>query len=517
MPLFELQGPDGATYEIEAPDQNAAVAAFQKMSGPQSSQPAIPPMLQAYHHVMTGGRPMPTVTEGDIRSFRTGADNLVRSMASGATFGLADEAAAAANTMVGDKSYGDNLAAERARDKSIPPSIKIPGEIAGAVMTGTGLARGGMTLLNAAKPTYGSMIARGALEGGAYGAAHGFGRGEGAQDRMEQAIYNATLGAVTGGATGAVGAKMAQSGQRQAVPSTGQLKDMSNAAYKAADDAGVVVHRGRVGDAIDDIVSMAKAEGLDPDIHKGATAAVNRLLRDKGQDLSLEKLDQLRQIIRESATTDGDRRITSMMVDKLDDFIDGLSVKDIVSGDVLKGTSALNRARDLWSRMRKSQMVDELVERARNQAQQFSGSGYENALRTQFRSLANNAKAMRSFTEAERDAIKTIARGGPIDNALRYLGKLAPRGVVSGGFSLGVGSAVDPTLGFLTMGAGELGRRGATAMTQGNVNALSDLVRSGGNMPPLPQLTPAQLAALRAAMIAEAQQIPQLPMLNKAR
>lgn len=482
---------------------------------------------------------MATIPKATSGGMARNADDLVRSIASGATFGLADEMAAGASTLTGigergaptmtdlvrekagGSRYERNLAAERARDAAIPSGTKLVGELAGGMMTGTGLARQGVTLLNAARPTVGSMAARGAGEGAAYGTAHGFGRGEGVQDRLEQAAYGGTVGAVTGGGTGAVAGKMAQSGARKTIPSTDALKAQSNAAYKAADDAGVVVHRGRFGDAIDDIVNLAKTEGLDPDIHKGATAAVNRLLKERGHDISLEKLDQLRQIIRESATTAGDGRITSLMIGRLDDFIDRLSVKDIVSGDALKGTSALNQARDLWSRMRKSEVIDTLVDNARTSAQQFSGSGYENALRTQFRALAKNQNAMRKFSEEERDAIKLVARGGPVDNALRYLGKLAPRGVVSGGFSLGVGSAVDPTLGFATMALGEMGRRGATAMTKGNVNALSDIVRSGGSLPQPGPLTPAQLSMLQAALIGQAQQEPQaidtLLRLNTAR
>lgn len=37
MPLFELQGPDGKTYEVDAPDMNAAASAFGEMSAPPSS------------------------------------------------------------------------------------------------------------------------------------------------------------------------------------------------------------------------------------------------------------------------------------------------------------------------------------------------------------------------------------------------------------------------------------------------------------------------------------------------
>lgn len=47
MPIFEIQGPDGQTYEVDAPDENSAVSAFQ-------SQMASPPdMSSSYNTALT--------------------------------------------------------------------------------------------------------------------------------------------------------------------------------------------------------------------------------------------------------------------------------------------------------------------------------------------------------------------------------------------------------------------------------------------------------------------------------
>jgi hypothetical protein len=460
-----------------------------------------------------------------------------RGMVSGMTFGLGDELVAglatpyemAKGAISGQDSGGliDRAGAaysrgldrmrgldKQARERS--PVATTVGDVAGSLATAGGLSKAGVSLLKGAAPTYSSMIPRAAAEGAAYGATHGFGRGEGTQDRLEKSLYQGALGAVTGGATGAVGAKMAQSVARKAIPSTEQLKQMGSAAYKAAEDAGVVVHKGIMADAIDDIAAAAGKAGIDRTIHPKASAALARLMEAKGTEPSLSQIDQLRRILKGAASSiePDERRVASIMIDKLDDFVSGLSVKDVVSGDVLKATSSLNQGRDLWSRMRKGEMVDELVERAKNAAPNFSASGYENALRTQFRALAQNKARMRVFTEAEREAIQKIARGGPLDNALRFIGRFAPRGVVSSGFHLGA-TAMDPTLGVSSMLLGEGARRGATAMTRGNVDALSALVRAGGSMPP-PPLTPVQQAVMRGLLTAE-QELPMLPQFSRAR
>src|SRR5690606_14383485 len=176
--------------------------------------PVTPEWAKAFDTQNTG-RTEPTATQEELTSDIRAADNAVRAMASGATFGMADELAALGRTATGQGTYAQNVAEERKRDEAIPSLVRIPGEIAGGVMTGTGLARGGLSLLNAARPTLGSMVARGAGEGALYGAAHGFGRGEGLQNRLEEAAYGATLGGATGAAMGGVGAKMARSGMRR--------------------------------------------------------------------------------------------------------------------------------------------------------------------------------------------------------------------------------------------------------------------------------------------------------------
>src|SRR6185295_1313590 len=60
-------------------------------------------------------------------------DDAVRSIASGITFGWADEFAAKMDEMLGRGTYAENLSKEQARDAQIPVSISLPGEVAGAV------------------------------------------------------------------------------------------------------------------------------------------------------------------------------------------------------------------------------------------------------------------------------------------------------------------------------------------------------------------------------------------------
>lgn len=106
-------------------------------------------------------------------------------------------------------------------------------------------------------------------------------------------------------------------------------------------------------------------------------------------------------------------------------------------------TSALapqiKAANAMYQRASKGETLEELLSVARINAGQYSQSGMENAVRTQFRGLARAiAKGDEvGWTPEEVSAINQIAAGGTLDNALRFVGKFAPRGVVSFGAGMG--------------------------------------------------------------------------------
>ena len=267
-------------------------------------------------------------------------------------------------------------------------------------------------------------------------------------------------------------------------PTTEQLKGIANAAYKAADDVGLIMHPGSFKNFSERVAGITKHAGIDRDIHPKATAAVRRIQEaaESGKAIKLQDFEILRKVVRGArASIDKDeRRIGSMIAKEMDDYISRIGSADVISGNPQAASAALNTARDAWTRMSKSDVIQEAVEKAGVRAGQFSGSGFENALRTQFRQIAMNPKRMRGFSQTEQEAIKKVAMGGPLDNAMRSLGKLAPTGVVSAGIGGTAGYAIGGPVGAVALpAAGAIARRGATKLTERNVDKLSDLVRRG--------------------------------------
>lgn len=127
-------------------------------------------------------------------------DNVVRQVAKGATFGFADEIAAAGNAAVGSvtgqpgtfsERYDAGLAAERGRDKQFEgdnPGTSVALQAGGSLLNPATrfVARGSLPL----------QMAGNAAVGGAIGGVAGFGEGEGG-------FINRMGPALTGGATGA--------------------------------------------------------------------------------------------------------------------------------------------------------------------------------------------------------------------------------------------------------------------------------------------------------------------------
>lgn len=508
--------PDG-TPEAEI---NAAVEQLMAESSPasipegnnvQSSAPVQQPgILQRAHETLrdsvTGIGQSGSVNFGD--EIQAGLGTPIE-LILGATKGLDDGKGVV--DRVGD-AYSRGLDRARARVKEAEersPVATTAGNVVGGAALGGTLSKGGLTLLNAVKPTYASMMGRGAAEGAAYGAAYGAGAGEGVQGRLESALLGGGIGAATGGAMGAVGAKMANNAARQTIPSTDALRQQADTLYGTARQAGVEIAPASFGSAVDDIVIAAQKAGIDRTIHPKATAALNRLVESKGTAPKLEDVDLLRRVLRGAASSieADERRIASIMIDKLDDYVGRLSPADVTAGNPTVATQALSEARDVWGRMRKGEILEDMIDRAKTRAGQFSGSGYENALRTEFRQLAMNPKRMRGFSDEEAAAVKKVAQGGPVENVLRFFGKFAPRGVVSAALSGGVGYGVGgPVGGAAMMLAGEAGRRGATAMTHANSRLAADLVRAGGQLPLAQQLAPAQRLMLESLLIGSTQE-----------
>ncbi len=176
-------------------------------------------------------------------------DDAVRSIASGVTFGYADELAAKMDELTGrGGSYEENIQKERARDVQIPSAIAIPGQVAGAI--GSTLAAAPVAGLAA-----GTKVAQAAsrlpqaLRFAGLGAAEGAlaGSGEATEgNRLAGAAGGAAIGAPIGAAAPAVvrGVSNFAGGIRNAIsPQANVSADLARAIVRDADTPASLLQR----------------------------------------------------------------------------------------------------------------------------------------------------------------------------------------------------------------------------------------------------------------------------------
>jgi hypothetical protein len=302
-------------------------------------------------------------------------------------------------------------------------------------------------------------------------------------DHSDRAWGNAIAGVL--GVLPAVGPLRTAKARRLEIPTREAIKTASGQAYARAEATGGMLPQQTLGGFAQRAEQMLANEGVDKTLHPMTMAGLNRLMEDATKPgiagHSVQGAEVLRRVLSNAetaaykASNASDARLAGKLLDDFDDFVDS----------ALPASNAEYRtARALWNTQRKAQDIEMLMERAQNSSGQFSMSGMENALTTQFRQLANNPRRLGRFTPAEQAAIKEVARGTFTQKSLRLLGKFAPTGTVPAIAALGA-EGVMPGSGFLLAGAGIAGRAGATALRSRAARGVDELVRSGA-LPHMP-------------------------------
>lgn len=300
-----------------------------------------------------------------------------------------------------------------------------------------------------------------------------------------------------GAKVGASAAKNVKKPPRTDAPTMFELQDQARALYKAVDDAGVRItdeaFQKFVGDVMDDWYQTGGLKKLTPKTYQ----ALQELQRQAAAGgISLTQLERLRRVLGKARETlDGaDRNSANRAIRAMDDWLENKLDPSHLRQEIGAATSsglvgteaieAVRTARQLWARARKTETIEQLIETAGTNANTFHGAGFENALRNQFRALDRKMikdKRLRAqFTAAEREAIRRVARGTPLSNVLRLVGKAAPTGIVSAGMGSGIGYAFAGTPGAVAVPlVGSLARRASQKLQSRYATEAQEMMARG--------------------------------------
>ena len=392
------------------------------------------------------------------------------------------------------------------------------GEIAGE--SAPFLAVGG--LLSGLAKTAGQKVLAGAALGASEGGLVTKGRGGSAKE----IALGTLLGGVTGGVVPVVGARLsggsgARSGRlaaareilkeptekeikeavKLAAPTPQQLREASAKIYDSVKELGVQIKPESYDTFLNGLRKRALDSGLDaPSAGRSLTpesqTVFSRLEGISGDDLiTVDGLERARRSAQNSASVasragnNADASINNLIVDEIDDYLQKIDVQDFTNTSKNIG-GELGAARKLWGKARKSELLNEAVEKANDQA-----SGIENGIRIQFRQIINNKKKSRFFDKEELEAMKSVVQGSASANTFKRIGKLGfgsgqQTNVLSGLAGAGVGStslsamfgSVGAGIGLVILPtAGTISKKLAENLTKKGAAMANQIVRAGSD------------------------------------
>jgi hypothetical protein len=300
--------------------------------------------------------------------------------------------------------------------------------------------------------------------------------GEAVGEVTESPVAGMIASMLTGGAVGA------RRGEQEVAPTRAAVRTESQNAYDRATQAGVIVSPNSLQNAVQGITQQVTNAGFDAGLHPRVAAVLNRLQQEGQQPRTLDELEILRRVASGAAASNerDERRLGRIIVGQIDRYVNNLGAPDLVAGNQA-GIGELRTARNLWSRNAKADVFEQMVDRAQTTGGSvYTQSGYENALRGEFRRLANNDTRMRQFTADEQTEIRQIARGGNIQNILRIVGKFSPTSVIAAPLSAGTGYVVGgPAAAVALPVTGLAARRASEQMMQRQVDDLINQILMG--------------------------------------
>lgn len=302
-------------------------------------------------------------------------------------------------------------------------------------------------------------------------------------------VASSLAGSVLGGMTTAGVGNIGRGGQataaRAGTPSTADLRTQAQNAYRAADDAGVVYRSSAFDNFAANLDQRLAREGFDARLYPNAATVMDRIRTATTTDTpgvfrhqTFQDLDTLRRVAGAARNSEvpAERRLGLIITDQLNDFATRPPANAVRAGDAPEATRAVTEARSNWSRMSKSQEIEDAVQRARLSPAAAEHGKLDEAIRTQFANLTREIDKgwHPGFTEAEVANIRKIAENKAGSTVLKALSNLKLRGTDL------PSSVANVVTGAITIPA----RAGRNALAELNAANLAAGMRRGDVTPP---------------------------------
>lgn len=323
--------------------------------------------------------------------------------------------------------------------------------------------------------------------------------------------YGEFAGGVIGGAAPGIKSALTRQPIKTPAPTLEELNASKTAAYKAADDAGVIYDSSGIGRLRAAVEGELADKAFQPQMQPGVAIVLDELAKiEQGGPVTLKGLDTLRKMAG-NAGRSADRTQNMMagdIVRRIDEFIENPASAEVVGGDAAAGAAAIKNARKLAQTSMKVEKVQNAVDDAILRAESTgSGGNVDNAIRQNLRRfLTKSNKESRGWTPDEKAMLRKVVRGAGLGQRIaRQIGKISPEGngLMTGLFGGGAVGMGNPQL-LAPLGIGFVAKRIADSATHQNVASLIDTIARGGvaygARQPARMLTPSSASGIPGAV-----------------
>lgn len=419
MPIFELQTPDGKTYEVDAPDMASAATA---LSGGEQTVNAD----AKSNRTMSGGEIAADVAKSGGVGLAKGALGMAgmmgdaRELTKGVTKWGAEKLGASpdtADTIANAATYLSPITAFAPTSDHIQRSVEgVTGKFYEPKTTAGEYAQTIGEYAPSAVAGPGGIVRKAAMA--VIPAVASETAGQLTKGMEAEPLARAGVGLVAGLATAGRAPKTAQIIAKDA-PSRDAISAATDATYQRLRDAGITYDSNAYQNMATLLMSKLTQGGFRAKQAPLAADAVDAIAETLGKPIDFNTFDSVRKVasgvVRERSATDTDKKAAGIILDALDEFASRSALKTNGTLPADQVAPLMKEARGLARRNILAKQIEDMVAKAETYQ-----SGYEAGLRNQFSNYLRSSKA-KGLSKEERQAFMDVAHG---NKNLERFGKL---------------------------------------------------------------------------------------------
>jgi hypothetical protein len=263
----------------------------------------------------------------------------------------------------------------------------------------------------------------------------------------------------------------------ETAPTSASLAEESTRYFNKAKQSGVELNPVYFGNMMKSVGADLRDLGYDADLMPKVAVALKHLQNDEIPK-DFHELSVLRKFIRNAQRSKEpeERMVATRLKSEFDDYIANMPDSSIIGGNK-QGLDDWKKARDTYTRLSKSEVFEDMLDKAEIRDSKLSTEQY---LHNKLLQLSEDDRRMRLFTPEEQEAIRSAAKGTGMQNFLAAAGKYNLKNIsaTTMGSLLGLGLA-GPVGAIVAPLLGGIAKYKATKIRKGDVENIAAMVRAG--------------------------------------